>query len=278
MLVTPIDLAFVAAGLAIIVWALRRRWTPPAPARPAPDGSRGEFVLTALALIPAAIGPNVLVVALTPGMPGMPVLVRWALIPSAVLLVLVGGVAHARGYDRLTNRIWTGVWVGAATTAALDFFRLQSFLLGLLPGNLPRMFGVLILDTMATGPTPLSDVVGGLYHYWASACFGLTYALIMGRTRWWGGLVWGLIIEVGMMTTPPMVIAMDTGYFGLRAGHGLFNGVFIGSLIPHISYGVALGLLLERYVRHEATMFGILRGVVRSAVPSPAASARVGRG
>jgi hypothetical protein len=280
MLVTPIDLAFVAAGLAIVVWALRRRWTPPPPAGPAPAGSFGELVLTALALIPAALGPNVLVVALTPGMSGMPILVRWALIPSAILLVLVWAIAHARGYDRLTNRIWTGLWVGAAATAALDFFRLQSFLLGWLPGNLPRMFGVLILDTMATGPTPLSDVVGGLYHYWVSACFGLTYALIMGRTRWCGGLIWGLIIEVGMMTTPPMVVAMDTGYFGIKAGHGLFNGVFIGSLIPHISYGIALGLLLERYVRHQGAIVGLVRDAVRFAVTAerPAgAPVRVGR-
>ncbi len=277
MLVTPIDLAFVAAGLGIVVWALRRRWTllPPAPA---PLALPGELALTALALVPAAVGPNVLVVALTPGMPGMPVLARWALIPSIILLAIVWGIAHARGYVRLTNRIWTGLWVGTAATAALDLFRLQSFMLGLLPGNLPRMFGVLILDTMATGPTPLSDVVGGLYHYWVSACFGLTYALIMGRTRWWGGLIWGLIIEAGMMITPPMVIAMDTGYFGLKLGRGLVNGVFIGSLIPHISYGVALGLLLERYVRHAGTVFAILRNTVREAVASHAMREALARG
>jgi len=263
MLVTPIDLAFVVAGLAIVVWALRRRWDlpPPPPALPA---SVGELVLTALALVPVAIGPNVLVVALTPGMPGMPVLIRWVLIPSIILLVVIWGIARTRGYDRLTNRIWTGVWVGAAATAALDLFRLQSFLLGLLPGNLPRMFGVLILDTMATGPTPLSDLIGGLYHYWASACFGLTYALLVGRTRWWGGLIWGLIIEVGMMTTPPMVIAMDTGYFGLKSGHSLLNGVFIGSLIPHISYGIALGLLLERYIHHRGTVFELINEALRA--------------
>src|SRR3989304_3587325 len=52
----------------------------------------------------------------------------------------------------------------------------------------------------------------------------------------WAGLRSGLIIEAGMMTPPPMVVAMDTGYFGLKLGRGLLNGVFIGSLIPHISY------------------------------------------
>ncbi len=280
MLVTPIDLAFVAAGLAVVVWALRRRWTLSPLVAPAPLASRGELILTALALVPAAVGPNVLVVALTPGMPGMPGPVRWALIPSMILLLVVWTLAHERGYDRLTNRIWTGLWVGFASTAALDLFRLPSFLIGLLPGNMPRMFGVLILDTMATGPTPLSDVVGGLYHYWVSACFGLAYALIIGRTRWWGGLMWGLIIEAGMMTTPPMVVAMDTGYFGLKLGHGLLNGVFVGSLIPHISYGIALGLLLQRYVRHAGTVFGLLGDAVwpRGLAPSHGSTPSIRRG
>ncbi len=67
-----------------------------------------------------------------------------------------------------------------------------------------------------------------------------------------------------MTTPPPMVVAMDTGYFGLKLGGGLLNGVFIGSLIPHISYGIALGLLLERYLRHEGTVFTILRDALRT--------------
>lgn len=259
MLITLIDALFVLGGLAVIVSALRRRWAAPPPASP-PPATLGEVVLTGLALVPAAIGPNILVVALTPGMPGMPMLTRWVLLPSVLLLLVVWGAARVAGYERLTNRIWTGLWAGAVATAALDVFRLPSFTLGLLPGNLPRMFGVLILNTMATGPTPLSDFVGYVYHYWVSVCFGLTYALLVGQTRWWGGLIWGLIIEVGMMTTPPMVVAMDTGYFGLKLGHGILNGVFIGSLIPHVSYGVFLGLLLERYLRHRGMLFDLIRG------------------
>jgi hypothetical protein len=258
MLITPIDITFVAVGLLImIVGFLRRRNIPPPETWP--PASRVELFLTGLALIPVAVGPNILVVALTPGMPEMPVLVRWALIPSIILLVIVWAAAARLGLDRLTNRIWTGFWVGFASTAALDMFRLISFRLGLLPGNLPRMFGVLILDRMAEGPTFLSDVVGSLYHYWVSACFGLAYALLVGRTRWWGGLIWGLIIEVGMMTTPPMVVAMGTGYFGLKLGKGLLNGVFLGSLVPHISFGIALGLLLERYTRHKGSILAVIK-------------------
>jgi hypothetical protein len=258
MLVTWLDLGFVAFGLAAVGYALRRRPRPPDPV-PAPPATRGELLLTLLTAVPAAVGPNVLVVALTPGMPGMPVLVRVALLPSLGLLLFVWVAARRAGFVRLVNRIETGVWVGFVATAALDALRLVSFSLGLLPGNMPRMFGVLIFDQMAVGPTLSSDLVGGLYHFWISACFGLAYTLLVGRTRWWGGLIWGLIIEVGMMTTAPMVVAMGTGYFGLGLGKGILNGVFLGSLFPHISYGIVLGLLLERYTAHRGTLLALLR-------------------
>lgn len=258
MLITWIDVAFVALGLGGIIVAFRRRPRVPAPAV-GPPGSAGELLLTLVAAIPAVVGPNVLVVALTPGMPQMPVLVRNALLPSMLLLGVVWLAARQLGYTRLANRIGAGVLIGFFATAGLDLLRLVSFRVGFLPGNLPRMFGVLILDRMALGPSPLSDLVGSLYHFWVSACFGLAYALLLGRTRWWGGLLWGLIIEIGMMVTPPMVVAMGTGYFGLGLGRGLLNGVFLGSLIPHISYGIVLGLLLERYTAHRGTVFALLR-------------------
>lgn len=74
-----------------------------------------------------------------------------------------------------------------------------------------------------------------------------------------------------MMITPPMVIAMDTGYFGLKLGQGIFNGVFIGSLIPHISYGIALGLLLERFLKHKGSVFGLIRQAFKVPFSRPAA-------
>jgi len=70
-----------------------------------------------------------------------------------------------------------------------------------------------------------------------------------------------------MMTTPPMVIAMGTGYFGMALGKGILNGVFLGSLIPHVSYGIVLGLLLERYLAHRGTILAVVKG----AMPTPEA-------
>lgn len=203
-----VDLLFASTGIAVVVLRLRRRPHVPI-AQPAPNVNGLELVLTATALLAAAIGPNVLVVALTPGMPEMPMLATYALLPSLVLLLFVWVTATKSGHALLANRVWVGLWTGAAATGVLDVIRLTGFHLGWMPGNMPRMFGVLILDRMALGPALGSDVLGYLYHYWVGACFGLTYTLLAGRVRWWGGLVWGLIIEIGMMVTPPMVVAMQ---------------------------------------------------------------------
>ena len=249
-----VDLASTAAGIALVVVQLLRRRRPPAVESP-PAAAWWELLLTAGGLAVAGVGPNILVVALTPGMPEMPALSRYALLPSFLLLALVWGLGAWGRHGRLTNRIWVGIWAGAASSGVLDAIRLTGFHLGQMPGNMPRMFGVLILDRMALGPSLESDVLGYGYHYWVGACFGLAYALVCGRFRWWGALVWGLIIEIGMMTTPPMVVAMDTGYFGVKFGPGLLAT----SLTAHVAYGIALGTLVERYVRHSGTVFGLLR-------------------
>lgn len=61
------------------------------------------------------------------------------------------------------------------------------------------------------------------------------------------------------MRTIARTASVGTGYFGLKLGKGLLNGVFLGSLVPHIAYGVVLGLLLERYVRHKGSILGLVR-------------------
>ncbi len=248
-----IDVLFALAGVSatLILLARRRRTT----AGSSSTTSFAEIILTAAALLVAAVGPNILVIATTPGMPEMPALTRYALLPSLLLLAVVWIVAAALGLDRLTNRIAVGLWAGAAATGMLDAVRLTGFHLGQMPGNMPRMFGVMILDQMALGPSLTSDLVGYLYHGWVGACLGLTFTLLAGRVRWWGGVIWGLVIEVGMMVTPPMVVAMDTGYFGVKFGPGLF----VTSLLAHLAFGFSLGALAERYVRHEGTIISLLR-------------------
>ena len=276
MLITYIDILFILAGFAGIAVGFARRKTVPPLVTP-PSSSIAELVLTALALIPAAVGANVLVVALTPGMPSMDALTNVVLIPSIGLLIVVWIAAYWLGLERLTNRIWTGVWVGAVSTAALDAIRLTGFSLAWLPGNNPRMFGVLILDQMAAGPSEFSDFVGSLYHYWVGATLGLTYTLLVGRTRWWGGLIWGgFFVELGMMTTAPMVIAMAVGYFGLDYGRGW--EVLATSVPAHIAFGTVLGLLLERYTKHKGWIWPLAVEALKTACAPSSVVAKSGTG
>lgn len=243
-----IDITFGLTGI-IIGWvALRRKNL--GEELPSPTFSLGELVATAFVLVTAFIGPNTLVIALTPGMPEMLVLTKYALIPSVFLIIAVYFIAKNKEWTRLTNRIVTGLWIGAVGTGFLDLIRLPGFHLGYMPGNMPRMFGVLITDNMAIGPTPVSDLIGSLYHYWVGACFGITLTLIGGKVKWWWGLIWGWIIEIGMMTTPPMVIAMDTGYFGVKFGPGLF----VVSFLAHTLMGIVFGLLAQKYVQHKGSL------------------------
>lgn len=250
------DILFALTGVVITFLGLLRKLGEE---KIPPPAYFGEMVAIFIAMACAAVGPNILVVGLTPGMPEIPFLAKFILVPSLMILGVVFFISKKVGWVRLTNRIWTGIWAGAVATVTLDLVRLTGFYLGFMPGNMPKMFGVLILDIMATGPTPFSDILGSLYHYWVGACFGLTLTLVGGRVRWWAGLIWGLIIEIGMMTTPPMVVAMDTGYFGLKFGPGLL----IVSLIAHIVYGTFLGLLAEKYTQHKGSIISLIREVLR---------------
>lgn len=251
------DILFVSAGIVVSIFALRRKNTGEIISLP--SFTISEMLLTIIGLVIAAIGPNVLIVALTPGLVEMPFLAANVLLPSVILWVVITIIAKVTKRDRLYNRLIVGAWIGAASTGFLDVIRLTGFHLGYMPGNMPRMFGVLIMDTMATGPTPLSDLLGSLYHYWVGACFGLTLTLIGGKVKWWWGLIWGLIIEIGMMTTPPMVVAMDTGYFGSKFGPGLF----VVSLLAHIALGIVMGLLAEKYVLHKGNIFHLAKSLIK---------------
>ncbi|MBI4409540.1 MAG: hypothetical protein HY561_07510, partial [Gemmatimonadetes bacterium] len=123
MLITWVDLLFAALGLLGIAAGFFWRSGQPGPAEP-PAGSLPELGLTGLALGAAAVGPNIVVVALTPGMPSMPPLTRAVLIPSLIVLTAVAVVAWLLGLPRLTNRLWAGIWIGAVATASLDVIRL----------------------------------------------------------------------------------------------------------------------------------------------------------
>jgi NADH:ubiquinone reductase (H+-translocating) len=206
-----------------------------------------ELLLTAVVLIVAAVGPNIFPAAQA-GSAKMSTLAKEFLLPSLVIFVIALTIAKAWGKSRFFNLVIAGMISGITATFALEVVRESGFRLGLMPGSLPKLMGVLLTDRFLQGPSLFSNVVGWAYHFWNGACFGMIYALIFGRTRWWYGSIYGLVIGIGFMVSPS-VTALGIGYFGLQFGWGFPVTV----TLAHLAFGTVLGLSLNRFISKDSS-------------------------
>jgi hypothetical protein len=159
------------------------------------------------------------------------------ILPSAGLLLAIAVYLEWRGRD-LGRAVRRGIIAGAAATIALEAVRYSGFRLGFMPGNLPELMGVLLLNRFALGPSAASTVAGFAYHYWNGAAFGAVFAaLFMGRSRWWA-IPYGVAIGLGFLASP-VVQSLGVGVFGKDFGWHFAATV----LTAHAAYGVALGAL-----------------------------------
>jgi len=172
-------------------------------------------------------------------------------IPSLVVLAAIAFYSRQH-FPELANRIWVGLGAGAFATFILDFFRQLGVMHGWLAVDTPPMFGKMILGPQAASLAVLG--VGFVYHFLNGASFGVFYTLVWGKARWWWGMVWGVLIEVGMMVSPPM--APMFGPFGIKTGGPAF---FLITLLAHLGYGAVLGVLAEHWVREKGTIFSLLK-------------------
>jgi hypothetical protein len=92
-----------------------------------------------------------------------------------------------------------------------------------------------------------ADFVGYAYHYWNGASFAVVYALVFGRTPWWGPLLYALLfIETGMLVS--MQAAMPPLTWSL-----VFTSFF-----AHAVYGAVLGVLFARFLRHDGSILELI--------------------
>lgn len=188
----------------------------------------------------AAAGPTAFPLA-EMGYGSLSLLARILILPSVIILTVTALALRRRFGDELAKAICRGAAAGALATLALEAFRYSGFRLGYMPGNLPRLMGVLLLDRFALGPSSLSDLAGFAYHFWNGAAFGIIFALLFrGRGRWWA-VPYGLVIGVGFMVSP-VVQALGGGYFGVEFGWRFAATV----LLAHAAYGLGLGLLVNK--------------------------------
>jgi hypothetical protein len=169
------------------------------------------------------------------GVAEMAVSVPASLIPAAMILILVARWARAPGRQNVRARIVAGLWAGGFATLAYDLVRLPIAL-----GGLPVFKAISYFGTLITGqarPTVLSELAGWSYHLSNGIGFGLIYAALIGRPRWWTAVLWGVTLEAAMLLTPYAEV------FGYKLS-SKFVAITLGS---HVVYGIVLWLALRPF-------------------------------
>jgi hypothetical protein len=222
--------------------------------------------LLLITLAAASVGPLIFPAAQS-GHGNMTELAEYLLWPAVVVLSAIALLSR-KSLPTLGGSIVWGGLAGAAATVGLEAVRLTGLHFGYMPGNLPRLMGVLLLNRFALGPSLASDVVGWAYHFWNGASFGIIYVLVFGAARRWAGVLYGIAVALGFLTGP-VVLSLGVGYFGLQFSKGFPVTV----LAAHAVFGFMLGVLARRFLRHqESAVWATVRSIFRAEVPqaSPA--------
>lgn len=162
------------------------------------------------------------------------------ILPSFSLLLISWILMHRSQLADLAKTLSRGAMAGALATLALEAIRYSGFRMGFMPGNLPELMGVLLLDRFALGPSVGSTLAGFAYHFWNGASFGIIYGLLRGKhSRWWA-IPYGIAIGLGFLVSP-VVQSLGVGILGRDFGWHFAATV----LSAHAAYGAALGALKQ---------------------------------
>ncbi len=206
-----------------------------------------KLVTIVIVLLLAAIGPNIFPAA-EAGYSSMIKMAQFLLLPGVFILVALLVILR-KSMPELTRTVVAGALSGALATTALEVVRLIGFHFNYMPGNLPRLMGVLLLDRFAEGPSLASDIAGWGYHFWNGASFGIIYVLLLGTRRRWAGALYGIALGIGFMVSP-VVTALGVGYFGLQFSPGFPLTV----TLAHVAFGYVLAVLAARMLGKQSGM------------------------
>lgn len=193
--------------------------------------SRLLFLLP-LALGAASIGTLLLYFY---GAAGMGESVKVLLLPALFLLALLVVWARRTGREELYERTLAGLWAGGLATLAYDVVRVPIAMSGVPVFKAISYFGTVILGQQT--PTLASEVVGWTYHLTNGIGFGLMYAAVIRKPRWWTAVLWGLFLEFAMLRTPYAEV------FGYKLSQS-FVAISLGA---HVVYGLALWFFLRQW-------------------------------
>jgi hypothetical protein len=226
------------------------------------NASLKSIVLLGIVMIAAAVGPLIFPAAMA-GRGTLSQMATHFLLPSIAVLAVVTILAHRWRLPFARLAALGGV-AGVIATVPLEVIRLTAFHFHYMPGNLPRLMGVLLLDRFALGPSVTSDIAGWAYHFWNGACFAILYVVIFGTTRRWLGALYGVAIGVGFLVSP-VVTSLGIGKFGLEYSVGFPITV----TLAHVAYGATLGFLVARLAGQQPSpVFQSLREIFAATHPA----------
>ena len=214
-----------------------------------------RMILSLFALLAAGVSPNIFVAAQT-GYALMSDLAIKFLIPSIILLIVIIAIGPLIKEKETGKQILNGIIGGAVATIGLEIVREIGFHLGGMPGDMPKLMGVLLLNHFASGPDTMSNIAGWSYHFWNGASFGIIYSILVGKGKVCYGLIYAIFIGVGFMMSP-VVVALGVGHFGVDFGIGFPITV----ILAHVAFGLILGWIISK---RNATATDIFTTVKRT--------------
>jgi len=206
-----------------------------------------KLVLVLITLLLAGISPNLYPIAQA-GVAKLSFLAVSFLIPSVAVILLLIFITRALKYTALAKQIFFGLLAGLIATVGLEVIREIGFRAGAMPGDMPKLLGVLLLDRFAHGPNFWSNVAGWAYHFWNGAAFGIIFSLVFANPQRWVAVVYGMIIGIVFMTGPATT-TLGIGVFGLEFKDGY---QFLTTVtLAHIVFGIVLGWSFDKFSKNE---------------------------
>jgi len=195
-----------------------------------------------------------------------------AIIPSVVIIFTIGILVRSK-YPRLTSRLFVGMAAGAIASFGLEAIRIPAYMFTKwIPMDSMISLPGLLLTEKITALSQVKQVImqsgvqmnlyhapldafiaGGLWHFWNGATFGIIYALLIGKGKWWYGMIWAVIIELTMMIAPYLI--MMKGPFGIQHMDG-YN-IFVVTLIAHLVFGAMLGVIVQKWKKDSISIIDL---------------------
>ena len=184
------------------------------------------------------------------------------IIPSIIGIFAIGILLRNK-FPQITKRIFVGMSAGAVASFALEAIRIPGYIFTKwIPMDSMISLPGLLLTEKITSLSEVKQIImqsgvamnlyhapldafmaGALWHFWNGAAFGIVYALFIGKGKWWYGMIWAFIIEIGMMLAPYLIIMK--GPFGIEHMDG-YN-IFTITLAAHLVFGAVLGILVQKW-------------------------------